>query len=147
SELRGRSIGFVFQSFHLIPQLTVLENVELPLFYQRIPARKRLERARSALGDVGMDHRCSHLPGQLSGGESQRTAVARALVTDPDVLLADEPTGNLDSRTGAEIIGLFSSLHERGRTVIVITHDQAIAEHLPRVAHMSDGEIVRDERR
>jgi len=146
SALRGRSIGFVFQSFHLVPQLTVLENVELPMFYQRIPARERSERARSALADVGMDPRARHLPGQLSGGESQRTAIARALATDPDVLLADEPTGNLDSKTGEEIIGLFSSLHDRGRTVIMITHDRSIASRLPRVAQMQDGMIVKDER-
>lgn len=147
SELRGRSIGFVFQSFHLVPQLTVLENVELPMFYQRIPARQRSELARSALADVGMDQRARHLPGQLSGGESQRTAIARALATDPDVLLADEPTGNLDSKTGEEIIRLFSSLHDRGRTVIMITHDRSIASRLPRVAQMQDGMIVKDERR
>ncbi len=141
SRLRGDSIGFVFQSFHLVNQLSVAENVALPLFYQRVPYRERRQRALQALDDVGLSQRTSHLPTQLSGGECQRTAIARALVTDPDLLLADEPTGNLDSQTGKDIMNLFDRLHDKGRTIIMITHDRSIAAALPRVTHIQDGRI------
>ena len=141
SLLRGRSIGFVFQSFYLISQLSILENVELPLFYQKVPHQERRERAYAVLKDVGLEHRTSHLPTQLSGGECQRAAIARALVTNPDLLLADEPTGNLDSKTGSEIISLFSALHDAGRTIVMITHDQSIAAKLPRITYIYDGRM------
>ena len=141
SRLRGDSIGFGFQSFHLVNQLSVAENVALPLFYQRVPYRERRQRALQALDDVGLSQRTSHLPTQLSGGECQRTAIARALVTDPDLLLADEPTGNLDSQTGKDIMNLFDRLHDKGRTIIMITHDRSIAAALPRVTHIQDGRI------
>ena len=142
SMMRGRTIGFVFQSFHLVSQLTVLENVELPLFYQRIPRGERRRRAGQALEEVGLGPRAGHLPTQLSGGECQRTAIARAVVTNPDLVLADEPTGNLDSGTGRDIMAVFDRLHRAGRTLIMITHDQAIADALPRVERMQDGRFV-----
>lgn len=144
SELRGRSIGFVFQSFQLISHLSVVENVELPLFYQRAPAAERRERAMACLGTVQLDHRADHLPSELSGGESQRTAIARALVADAPLIFADEPTGNLDTKTGDEIFRVFHSLHGQGRAVVVITHDVALAERVPRTVRLSDGCIVED---
>jgi putative ABC transport system ATP-binding protein len=134
----------VFQSFHLISHLSVVENVQLPLFYQGVAPRARRERAMEHLRAVGLLGRAHHLPAQLSGGERQRTAIARALVTDPPLLLADEPTGNLDSRTGAEILALFTQLHERGRALVMITHDRSIAARLPRVMELADGSIVRE---
>ena len=145
SVLRGKAIGFVFQSFYLISQLTVMENVALPLFYQQVSRHERNERALAMLKEVGLGHRTGHLPTQLSGGECQRVAVARALVTNPDILLADEPTGNLDSKTGAEIMKLFTRLYDKGRTIVMITHDQSIADTLPRVTYIYDGRIS-DER-
>jgi len=147
SRVRNRSIGFVFQSFQLIPQLTVVENVEVPLFYGRMGRRERRRRAAARLEAVGMSHRLTHHPAQLSGGESQRVAVARALVNDPALLLADEPTGNLDTRNGEEVMRLFHDLHSQGRTLIVVTHNPDIAASLPRVVEMRDGRIVRDVRR
>ncbi len=141
SVLRGKSIGFVFQSFYLISQLSILENVELPLFYQKVHHHERRERALAVLKDVGLEYRTSHLPTQLSGGECQRAAIARALVTNPDLLLADEPTGNLDSKTGREIMSLFNALHDKGRTIVMITHDQSIADTLPRVMYIYDGRM------
>jgi ABC-type lipoprotein export system ATPase subunit len=141
SEMRGRLVGFVFQAFHLVPQLSVSENVELPLYYQRIPRRERRERAAHALEQVGMSERLGHVSSQLSGGERQRTAIARALVTEPALILADEPTGNLDSRTGGDIVALLERLHGEGRTIVMITHDREIASHLPRVVHIRDGKI------
>jgi putative ABC transport system ATP-binding protein len=141
SELRGSLVGFVFQAFHLVPQLSVSENVELPLYYQRIPRRERRERAAHALEQVGMSARRGHVSSQLSGGERQRTAIARALVTEPALILADEPTGNLDSRTGGDIVALLERLHGQGRTIVMITHDREIASHLPRVVHIRDGRI------
>lgn len=141
STMRGRLVGFVFQSFHLVPQLSVSENVELPLFYQGVPRRKRRARAAKALDEVGMLPRRGHLPSQLSGGERQRTAVARALVTEPALILADEPTGNLDSRSGGDIVALLERLHGEGRTIVVITHDRDIAATLPRVVHIRDGKL------
>jgi putative ABC transport system ATP-binding protein len=141
SRLRGRLVGFVFQSFHLVAQLSVSENVELPLFYQGVPRRKRRARAAKALDEVGMLPRRGHLPSQLSGGERQRTAVARALVTEPALILADEPTGNLDSRSGGDIVALLERLHGEGRTIVMITHDRDIAATLPRVVHIRDGKL------
>lgn len=141
SELRGRLVGFVFQSFHLVPQLTVSENVELPLFYQGVPRSQRRERAKRALAAVGMSARTQHVPSQLSGGEGQRTAIARALVTEPALILADEPTGNLDSKTGGDIVELLNALHQDGRTIVMITHDREIAAKLPRVVQIRDGKI------
>jgi len=147
SELRLREIGFVFQSFQLIPQLTILENVEVPLFYAGVPRRERHDRAKSALERVGLGHRITHRPTELSGGEQQRSAIARALVHDPPLLLADEPTGNLDSETGRAILALIDELHADGRTVVLITHDRSVAEHAPRRIRIKDGIIESDERR
>lgn len=141
SMLRGRLVGFVFQSFHLVPQLSVAENVELPLFYQGVPRAQRRERAQRALAQVGMSGRLRHVPSQLSGGERQRTAIARALVTEPTLVLADEPTGNLDSRTGGDIVELLNALHAEGRTIVMITHDREIAATLPRVVQIRDGKL------
>jgi len=139
SRLRGRAIGFVFQSFHLVSHLSVSENVELPLFYQGVPHRERWERARAQLDRVNLSHRLHHLPRQLSGGECQRTAIARALVTEPKLVLADEPTGNLDSKTGMEILALFDALHGQGKTLAVITHDLSVASRIPRIVRIADG--------
>jgi ABC-type lipoprotein export system ATPase subunit len=146
ARMRNRSIGFVFQSFQLIPQLTVLENVELPLFYEGAPRRTRRARCEELLAAVGMTHRLSSDPTKLSGGECQRVAIARALVNQPELLLADEPTGNLDSHNGAEVMELFRRLHRSGRTIVLVTHNPEIARELPRVVEMSDGRIVRDAR-
>ena len=142
SEVRGQRIGFVFQSFNLIPQLTALDNIEVPLFYQGIHRRQRRRRSQELADRVGLGDRARHKPMELSGGEQQRVAIARALSNDPLILLADEPTGNLDSRTGREILGLFDDLSARGRTLIVVTHDEAIAAHTHRTVQMADGKIV-----
>lgn len=139
SHLRGRRIGFIFQSFHLIPHLSVVENVELPLFYQRVPPHERRRRAEQKLEQVGLSHRGHHRPNQLSGGECQRTAIARALVTDTELLLADEPTGNLDQKTGADILSLFDRLSASGKTLLVITHDMSVAARFPRRIRINDG--------
>ena len=147
ARVRNRSIGFVFQSFQLIPQLTVLENVELPLFYEGAPRRMRRARCEELLASVGMTHRLLSNPTKLSGGECQRVAIARALVNHPALLLADEPTGNLDSKNGADVMQLFRALHREGRTIVMVTHNPEIARELPRVVEMSDGRIVRDARR
>jgi putative ABC transport system ATP-binding protein len=146
ARVRNRSIGFVFQSFQLIPQLTVLENVELPLFYEGAPRRTRRARCEELLASVGMTHRLLSNPTKLSGGECQRVAIARALVNRPALLLADEPTGNLDSKNGADVMQLFRELHRQGRTIVMVTHNPEIARELPRVVEMSDGHIVRDTR-
>ena len=142
--IRGQAIGFVFQSFHLISHLSVGENVELPLFYQHVPIAERRRRATESLARVGLAERINHLPTQLSGGECQRTAIARALVSDPSLILADEPTGNLDSKTGGEIMELFGALNRQGRTVVLITHDRLIAEGLPRIITLKDGCMIGD---
>ena len=144
SRIRNIRIGFVFQSFHLISHLTVHENVELPLFYARMSRAARRERCREVLDRVGLSHRLDHVPAQLSGGERQRVAVARALSNDPALILADEPTGNLDSKTSAEIMELFHDLHTAGRTVVVITHDPEIAAAAPRRVLLRDGLIESD---
>ncbi|MCI0650392.1 MAG: ABC transporter ATP-binding protein [Planctomycetes bacterium] len=142
ARLRNEKIGFVFQSFNLIPHLTLLENVELPLYYLGWPRQKRRARALQLIERVGMAHRTTHRPAQLSGGESQRTAIARALANDPALLLADEPTGNLDSQNGEQILALFEDLHKSGMTVVVVTHDPAIAEQQERRIRMHDGVLA-----
>jgi putative ABC transport system ATP-binding protein len=142
--VRNREIGFVFQSFHLLPRQTALQNVMQPLMYRRMPAAERRERAERALAGVGLGDRLDHRPNQLSGGQRQRVAVARALVGEPSILLADEPTGNLDSRTSAEIMALFDALHAAGQTVIVVTHEPDIAAHCRRTVRVLDGRIVED---
>ena len=144
SHVRKTKIGFVFQSFQLVPHLTVQENVELPLFYARLPRRTRRERSHAMLNRVGLGHRCTHLPNQPSGGECQRVAVARALINDPSLILADEPTGNLDSKTSAEIMKLFDELHSGGSTIVMITHDPGVAAAAQRSITMLDGRIESD---
>lgn len=144
SHVRNRSIGFVFQSFQLIPQLTVLENVEVPLYYGRVSRSKRKERATALLASVGLSHRLGHHPPQLSGGECQRVAIARALTNEPVLILADEPTGNLDTKSGDEVMQLLFDLHAQGRTIVMVTHNPEIAAQLPRVVEVRDGAIVRD---
>jgi putative ABC transport system ATP-binding protein len=145
SRARNRSVGFIFQSFHLIPQLTVLENVETPLLYGDVPLAQWRSRAQRSLERVGLLHRADHRPGELSGGEAQRAAIARALVTEPRMLLADEPTGNLDSATGEEIASLLAALHAEGRTVVLVTHNEALARRAGRMVRLRDGGIDADE--
>jgi len=144
SEIRNEEIGFVFQSFQLIPQLNVIENVEVPLFYMGVPKSRRHERSVALLEQVGLGGRLGHLPSQLSGGERQRTAIARALVNDPRLLLADEPTGNLDSKTGEEILNLVEGVSTAGRTVVVVTHDPKVAARTDRQITLMDGRVVAD---
>lgn len=144
SHLRGRRIGFIFQSFHLISHLSVLENVELPLFYQQVPPHERRRRAECKLEQVGLSHRGHHRPNQLSGGECQRTAIARALITETELLLADEPTGNLDQKTGAEILALFDRLSAEGKTLLVITHDMDVAARFRRRIRIHDGVVTEE---
>ncbi|MBL8879555.1 MAG: ABC transporter ATP-binding protein [Phycisphaerales bacterium] len=144
SRVRRTRIGFVFQSFHLISHLSALENVEMPLYYERRPRIERRERCRELLTRVGLGARMDHYPNQLSGGESQRTAIARALANDPALLLADEPTGNLDSATSREIMALLHELHDAGRTIVLITHDPGVAAAAPRIVTIRDGHIESD---
>ena len=142
AELRGKHIGFVFQSFNLIATLTALENVELPMMYQGVTRKDRLTKARKLLEQLGVNDRADHLPTELSGGEQQRVAIARALVNDPDLLLADEPTGNLDSKTGKQIMELLAKLNEeQGMTVVLVTHDPTIASYAQRTIHIFDGKV------
>jgi putative ABC transport system ATP-binding protein len=142
AELRSRTIGFVFQSFNLLPRTSAVENVATPLLYQGVGRRERTERAAAALMQLGLSERLGHVPTELSGGEQQRVAIARALVTEPSLILADEPTGNLDSRSGEEVMRLLRELHAAGRTIVLITHDSDIAAQADRQIHLRDGRIV-----
>ena len=145
--IRNREIGFVFQTFNLLPRASALHNVELPLVYAGIPKEKRLAQARRALDMVDLGDRVTHKPNELSGGQRQRVAIARALVMQPSILLADEPTGNLDSATGEDIMRLFGKLHQDGHTIILVTHEHDVAEHAHRTIHIRDGKISSDERK
>jgi putative ABC transport system ATP-binding protein len=146
ARIRNKEIGFVFQTFNLLPRATSLHNVELPLIYSGTPADVRLERAKGALRQVDLEPRMYHKPNELSGGQRQRVAVARALVNNPSILLADEPTGNLDSATGNEIMALFERLYQQGNTIVLVTHEHDIALHAHRVIHIRDGKVEKDER-
>ena len=142
AKIRNQKIGFVFQSFNLIPKLSAEENVELPLIYQKVPKAQRQQRVKEALERVNLSHRAKHLPTELSGGQQQRVAIARALVTNPSLILADEPTGNLDSKTSREIMAMFHELHAQGNTIVLITHDNDIAAQAPRAVHILDGQLT-----
>ncbi len=144
--IRNKEIGFVFQTFNLLPRATALHNVELPLIYNGTPAEERVERAKKALERVDLIPRMHHKPNELSGGQRQRVAIARALVNNPSIVLADEPTGNLDSKTGEEIMNLFENLHHQGNTIILVTHEMDIAQHAHRVIFIRDGKIFSDEK-
>ena len=146
AHIRNKEIGFVFQTFNLLARATALHNVELPLVYAGMGPAERLERARETLISVGMGSRMSHKPNELSGGQRQRVAIARALVNHPSILLADEPTGNLDSKTGDEIMALFEKLHARGNTIVLVTHEHDVAEHAHRIVHIKDGKVFSDEK-
>jgi putative ABC transport system ATP-binding protein len=145
AKIRNKEIGFVFQTFNLLARSDALHNVELPLIYAGVPSSERRERAKQALIDVGLGERIHHKPNELSGGQRQRVAVARALVTNPSIILADEPTGNLDSKTGEEIMLLFNEIYEKGNTIILVTHEEYIAEHAARIVRLKDGLIEKDE--
>jgi len=145
ARIRNKEIGFVFQTFNLLARATSLHNVELPLIYAGAPAEERAERAKAALTSVGMESRMSHKPNELSGGQRQRVAIARALVNKPAIILADEPTGNLDSQTGNEIMALFDRLHADGNTIVLVTHEHDIAEYAHRIVHIRDGVVAKDE--
>ncbi len=142
ADIRKQSIGFIFQSFNLVDELTVAENVMLPLLYQRVPKKEREERVQAVLERVGIAHRADHRPQQLSGGQQQRVAVARAVITNPKLILADEPTGNLDSANGEEVLDLLNQLNNDGTTIIMVTHDQSHADHASRIVNMLDGRIL-----
>jgi len=146
ARIRNKEIGFVFQTFNLLPRATSLHNVELPLIYAGLSAEQRLERAKTAMRQVDLEARMYHKPSELSGGQRQRVAVARALVNNPSILLADEPTGNLDTATGNEIMALFERLHQQGNTIVLVTHEPDIALHAHRVIHVRDGRVERDEK-
>jgi putative ABC transport system ATP-binding protein len=146
ARIRNKEIGFVFQTFNLLPRATALHNVELPLIYAGMPAETRIERAKQAMRQVDLEPRMYHKPNELSGGQRQRVAIARALVNNPSILLADEPTGNLDSATGNEIMGLFDRLHQQANTIVLVTHEHDIAMHAHRVIHLRDGKVEKDER-
>ncbi|MCB9383158.1 MAG: ABC transporter ATP-binding protein [Bryobacterales bacterium] len=146
AHIRNKEIGFVFQTFNLLPRLTALQNVELPLVYSGMSPAERTRRSKEALSMVDLTKRMHHKPSELSGGQRQRVAIARALVNDPAILLADEPTGNLDTATSVEIMGIFEQLHKQGNTIILVTHEPDIAEHAHRVVHVRDGKIEKDEK-
>jgi putative ABC transport system ATP-binding protein len=145
ARIRNKEIGFVFQTFNLLSRATALHNVELPLIYNGTPSAERLERAKESLTDVGLGTRMMHKPNELSGGQRQRVAIARALVNRPSIILADEPTGNLDSKTGLEIMALLDTLHANGNTIVLVTHEPEIADYAHRIVHIRDGEIFSDE--
>ncbi len=147
ASIRNKEIGFVFQTFNLLPRATALHNVELPLIYNGTPAEERVARAKRALATVDLTDRMLHKPNELSGGQRQRVAIARALVNSPSILLADEPTGNLDSQTGAEIMSVLDRLHQQGNTIILVTHEHDIAAHAHRIIHIRDGKVEADEHR
>jgi putative ABC transport system ATP-binding protein len=147
ARIRNEEIGFVFQTFNLLPRATALHNVELPLVYAGVPAKDRQDRAKTALQKVELSERMTHRPNELSGGQRQRVAIARALVNNPSILLADEPTGNLDSKTGAEIMGLFERLHKAGNTIVLVTHEADVAAFAYRAIHIRDGQVENDVRR
>ena len=147
ARIRNQEIGFVFQTFNLLPRASALHNVELPLIYAGVPLSTRKNRAIEALELVELEDRMSHRPNELSGGQRQRVAIARALVNNPSIVLADEPTGNLDSKTGVEIMAVFERLHQKGHTIILITHEHDVAKHAHRVIHILDGAVERDERK
>ncbi|MFQ6611873.1 MAG: ABC transporter ATP-binding protein [Fidelibacterota bacterium] len=144
ASIRNRKIGFVFQTFNLLPKATSLHNVEVPLVYANIPREERIRRARKALKAVGLEERVNHKPNELSGGQRQRVAIARALVNNPSIILADEPTGNLDSKSGIEIMEIFDRLHRQGNTIILVTHEEYIAEHASRIINLFDGRVQKD---
>ncbi len=145
AQIRNKEIGFVFQTFNLLARSDALHNVELPLIYAGVPSAERKERARAALVHVGLESRMHHRPNELSGGQRQRVAIARALVTNPSIILADEPTGNLDTKTGEDIMALFHEIHQKGNTIILVTHEEYIAEHAARILRIRDGLIEKDE--
>jgi putative ABC transport system ATP-binding protein len=146
ARIRNKEIGFVFQTFNLLPRATSLHNVELPLIYSGVPADKRIEMAKTAMRQVDLERRMHHKPNELSGGQRQRVAIARALVNNPSILLADEPTGNLDTATGNEIMALFERLYQQGNTIVLVTHEHDIALHAHRIIHVRDGKVEKDER-
>lgn len=144
AEIRNKKIGFVFQGFNLLPKLTAVENVELPLIYSNVSAKERHEKAKGALAKVGLEGRIDHKPTELSGGQQQRVAIARALITDPPIILADEPTGNLDSKSGKEVMEIFKNLNANGNTIILITHDSGVAAQAKRVVRIQDGKLYEE---
>jgi len=146
AEMRGNRVGFIFQAFNLLPRSTALENVEMPLMYTKLTPAERIKRAKDLLDSVGLSHRLHFTPGQLSGGEKQRVAIARALVNNPDVIFADEPTGNLDSKSGLQVMKILQDLNEEGHTIILVTHEKYTADHAKRILQIKDGDVVKDEK-